>query len=140
LLTPNSNLIHKALVFYDGDCSLCNGSVRFLQKHNSSGNLSYVSLQSETGKNLLSPYGAKGLRMDSLLLLENNNLFNYSSAAIKIATHLDYPWRLAMVLIIIPKPLRDSLYKFIAKKRNSWFKTKNHTCANSEFSKKVIVK
>ena len=58
---------------------------------------------------------------DTLFLLQGNKLFGYSTAALKIAAHLDMPWRLLGIFTIVPASFRDILYRFIAKNRYNWF-------------------
>lgn len=53
--------------------------------------------------------------------------YTHSAAGLKIAQHLRAPWRWGIALIVIPRPIRDFLYRFIAKNRYRWF-GRSETC------------
>jgi len=111
----------QPIVLFDGECSLCSNSVRFLLRHNHRENLSFVSLQSEIGSKILLKSGKSFQQTDTLLLLQDNKLYGYSTAVLKITAHLDFPLRLLKYLIIMPLVIRDFIYRFIAGNRYRWF-------------------
>ena len=116
----------QPIVLFDGECSLCCSSVRFLIKYNKKGNLNFASLQSEAGLMILRNAGKDVQHSDTLLFLENNTLYSYSTAALKITAHLTYPWRMLGIFSIIPVAIRDLFYKIIAKNRYKWFGRKSY--------------
>jgi len=122
----------QPLVLFDGECTLCSSSVQFLLRHNHSGNLNFTSLQSKTGKEIAMLAGKDFEKAETLLLLQDNMLFSYSSAALKITAHLDYPWQVLRIFIVIPTILRDALYRFIAKNRYTWFGRKPFCMTDEE--------
>jgi predicted DCC family thiol-disulfide oxidoreductase YuxK len=73
--------------------------------------------------------GKKIQQNDTLLLLQDNKLFGYSTAALKIAAHLGFPWRIFVIFRIVPVLIRDSVYRHIARNRYSWFGRKSF-CIN----------
>lgn len=117
-----SDLVHKQpIVFFDGECSLCSSSVKFLLRHNHSKNMRFASLQSDAGYRITELAGYEFKQYDTILLLQDNKLFSYSTAAIKITEHLNFPWNYFRILIIVPAFIRDFLYSIIVKKRYKWF-------------------
>jgi predicted DCC family thiol-disulfide oxidoreductase YuxK len=118
---PDYLAYKQPIVFFDGECTLCSSSVKFLLRHNHSRNLSFASLQSDAGIKLTGLAGKSFQKSNSLLLLQDNKLFRYSTAVIKITKHLDFPWHMLGILIIVPVFIRDLLYRFIVKKRYKWF-------------------
>jgi predicted DCC family thiol-disulfide oxidoreductase YuxK len=56
-----------------------------------------------------------------VVLLDGENVFFKSSAALTIAKYLNWPWPLLYGLIIVPKFLRDAVYDFIGNRRYRWF-------------------
>jgi predicted DCC family thiol-disulfide oxidoreductase YuxK len=48
-------------------------------------------------------------------------VYTRSSAALRIARGLPFPWSLARVLNFVPRPLRDGVYDFVARHRYGWF-------------------
>lgn len=115
------------IVFFDGVCNLCNRIVRFIIKRDPRGQFRFAALQSDAARALLAEAGVEGQAGDTMLLLEDARLFDRSTAALRIARRLRFPWRLAYALIIIPRPLRDWLYRIIARHRYRWF-GKRDTC------------
>ena len=63
--------------------------------------------------------------MDSILVIDQHKVYNSSDAALHISKHLNGLWSYLYVLKVIPKPLRDVVYKFIAKNRYTWFGKKD---------------
>jgi len=64
---------------------------------------------------------------ETLLLLDDGQIYERSSAVLRIVSHLRFPWNLLGVLRIIPRPIRDAIYGLIARNRYRWF-GKQDTC------------
>jgi predicted DCC family thiol-disulfide oxidoreductase YuxK len=73
-----------------------------------------------TGQWLIQQYKIPG-EIDSVILLEGDSYYKYSSAAIRIAKYLDWPAKLIYILIIIPAFIRQPIYKWISRNRYRWF-------------------
>ena len=116
------------IVLFDGVCHLCDGAVRFIIKRERTSELKFAPLQSDSGKSLLEKYGYPSDYLDGLILIENNRAHDRSSACLRIAGKLNFPWRLLFPLLIIPKPLRDFIYGIIASVRYRWF-GKKESCS-----------
>jgi len=114
------------VILFDGVCNLCNGTVDFLLKRDRKKQFRYAALQSETGKALIQKYHFSE-QTDSVILIKLNKAYFESDAAIEIANMLPYPWRLGIVFKIIPKYVRNKIYKWVAKNRYRWF-GKRKTC------------
>lgn len=117
----------KSIVFFDGVCNLCNASIDFIIKRDRHNKFLVGALQDGFSKEILSKYQVKADYLDSLVLLENGEIFYKSTAALKIARNLSGVWPAFYPLIFLPKWLRDPVYDFIGKNRYSWFGKKN-TC------------
>ncbi|GAB6441155.1 hypothetical protein bcgnr5369_03580 [Bacillus cereus] len=63
--------------------------------------------------------------LSSFVLIENNNCYLKSSAALRVSKNLKGAWKLLYFLLVVPKPLRDYLYSVIAKNRYKWFGKKD---------------
>lgn len=109
----------RPIVFFDGECNLCNGTVQFILDRDGAGRFLFAPLQSGAASELL---GEKaGTESSTMILLENGRLYERSSAALRIARHLGGLWPLAYALMVIPRPLRDMVYNFVARNRYRWF-------------------
>lgn len=137
---PSEIASRQPIVFFDGECSLCSSSVKFLLKHNHKGNLTFCSLQSVAGIKISALAGKTAAQPpDTLLFLIDNKLFEYSTAALKIAEQLNFPWKMAIVFTMIPAFLRDKLYRYVAKNRYRWFGQKPFcTMADQDYSRRIL--
>lgn len=116
-----------AIVLFDGVCNLCSGSVQFLLKRDRAGRLRFASLQSDAGRSLLAEHGLPVDSLRSVVLVEDGRAWQESSAALRIARHLPGAWKLLRVFAAVPRPLRDAVYRWIARNRYRWF-GKAETC------------
>lgn len=125
-----------AVILFDGTCNLCDGVVHFILDHErtrAGTTLKFAAVQSESGSALLegatTPEQAKLLRMgatgsgdpDSVVFIEDGRLYTHSTAALRIARYLRAPWSWLSVLTIVPRFLRDGVYRWVARNRYRWF-------------------
>jgi predicted DCC family thiol-disulfide oxidoreductase YuxK len=109
------------IVLFDGVCNLCNGSVQFILKRDPQARFRFASLQSEAGKSLMTEHGLDPDALSSVVVIEDGQAWKESSAALRIARHLPGAWKLLRVFTVIPRPLRDAVYRLIARNRYRWF-------------------
>jgi predicted DCC family thiol-disulfide oxidoreductase YuxK len=110
-------------VLFDGTCKLCNSSASFIMKHDSRGRFSFASSQSPAGSALAGRFGFTGPTPGSIILIVGDHCYSRSTASLQIAKRLDGLWPLLYAFIVIPRPVRDAVYKFIAARRRKWFGT-----------------
>jgi predicted DCC family thiol-disulfide oxidoreductase YuxK len=109
------------VLLFDGVCTLCNGSVRWLIAHDKRRVLRFAALESAAAARLLAAVGASGDGLDSVVLLAGERVWTRSAAAIEVLCRLGFPWSLAAVARILPRPIRDALYDVVARHRYAWF-------------------
>lgn len=109
-----------AIILFDGICNFCNSSVQFILKRDKTGYFHFASLQSESGASLLQKYRLPN-DLNSFVLLENEKYYTQSSAALQVCKRLNGAYKLFYVFIVIPKPIRDIFYNYLAKNRYKWF-------------------
>lgn len=117
----------KRIVLFDGDCLFCDASVQFIIKRDPYEHFYFTSLQSEKGQQLKQRYGIP-VDEDSVVLIEGKKFYTKSSAALRIAKKLDGLWHLLFLLILVPRPIRDGVYRYVAKNRYKWFGQKQDSC------------
>ena len=110
-----------AIVLFDGVCNFCNASVNFVIARDKAGYFRFAPLQSEIGEELSKRYGIDKVETDSVIVIENERVYTHSSAALRIARHLDGTWSWSYVFVIVPKPIRDLLYRLFARNRYRLF-------------------
>ena len=111
---------HPVLLF-DGVCNLCNGSVQFILRRDPEARFRFASLQSAVGQRYLDELRIGRQALDSMILIEGGRWFRESDAALRIARLLPGPWKMLGLFRLLPRPLRDRLYRFIARNRYRWF-------------------
>lgn len=109
-----------AIILFDGVCNLCNRAVQSVIKADPHAYFKFASLQSPVARQLLAGHFFSKLP-DSIVLLEDGVVYIASSAVLRIARRLRWPYPLLYGLKIIPAFLRDSIYRFIATHRYRWF-------------------
>lgn len=111
----------SAVVLFDGVCNFCNGAVNFIIARDGDGYFKFAPLQSEIGIETQKEYGFDSTKIDSIILVEEGKVFLHSTAALKIAKHLNGLWPAFYIFIIVPRPIRDWVYKLFAKYRYKLF-------------------
>ncbi|MFN0134775.1 MAG: thiol-disulfide oxidoreductase DCC family protein [Phycisphaerae bacterium] len=114
----------QPVLLFDGVCNLCNSSVRWIIARDHSAKIRFTSLQSPAARELLASRGVSDLP-DSMVLLDDAGTHTRSTAAIRVARLLGFPWSLAIMAMIIPRFMRDALYDWIARNRYRWFGRQN---------------
>jgi len=114
-----------AVIFFDGVCNLCNSSVNFIIDRDSNRYFRYSALQSEAGQRFLNKHGLNATDFDSIVLFEDGQIFQKSTAALRIARKLDGLYPIFYAFIVIPVKIRDFFYNLIAKNRYKWFGRRN---------------
>ncbi len=114
-------LADHAIVLFDGVCNLCNTSVNFIIDHDPDGYFKFAPLQSDIGQRLLRRCGVEGDGLDSIVLIEGERAYHRSAAALRIARRLRGVWSWLYGLLIVPRPIRDRVYDWVARHRYRWF-------------------
>ncbi|WP_332913695.1 DUF393 domain-containing protein [Algoriphagus boritolerans] len=78
----------KSVILFDGVCNLCNASIDFIIKRDKKNRFLVGALQEEAGKKLLSRFEVNSEYLDSLVLIEDGQVYFRSTAALKIAKNL----------------------------------------------------
>ncbi len=106
------------IVLFDGTCAFCEGSVRFIATRDRAGHLRFGASQSPRAIEMLNRYGVDRESARSIILIEDGQVYLRSTATLRIARHLGWPWNLAARLLWIPRPIRDGVYRVVASVRH----------------------
>jgi predicted DCC family thiol-disulfide oxidoreductase YuxK len=118
---PDAEVDTRAVIVFDGVCVLCNGWVRFLLRHDRRQRYRFAAMQTANGRALLAGHGLDPDDPASFLLVENGQAWSDTDAIVRVVDGLGGPWRLACALRVLPRGLRDRLYRFVARHRYRWF-------------------
>jgi predicted DCC family thiol-disulfide oxidoreductase YuxK len=116
----------KGLVLFDGVCVLCDRSMRWLLDADRRGVLSFAPLQGETAKAVRARHPGSGDSLSTVVYVRNpgspaERVYLRSDAAAAILGDLGGGYRLLSWLRVIPRPVRDALYDWVAARRYRWF-------------------
>jgi predicted DCC family thiol-disulfide oxidoreductase YuxK len=112
------NMKHEySIVLFDGECNFCNATVQKLIRLDRKSRLKFASLQSAAGQRILREHGLPPEGVNSMLLLDNGILHQRSDAVLRLLRRIGGPVSVVSFLQMIPRPLRDAAYNFIARHR-----------------------
>ncbi len=110
------------LVFYDGECGLCDRAVQFILQHDREGHFCFAPLQGETAAKLLKDQYND---VDSLILIENYKtdpqVYLEGEAILRICSLLPFPYHLLYGGIILPRAIYNGAYRWVARRRKRLF-------------------
>ena len=101
------------IILFDGTCAFCERSVRFIATRDH-GYFKFGASQNPEGRALLAKYGTSREATRSLILIEDDEISLRSTAVLRIARRMTAPWRWASVFLLVPRPIRDAVYRVVA--------------------------
>ncbi|SIO53717.1 Predicted thiol-disulfide oxidoreductase YuxK, DCC family [Rhodovulum sp. ES.010] len=102
----------------DGGCAPCSWGARMIARLDSAGQFRICPVQSPLGEALVRHYGLAPGDPETWLFLENGQAWGGMEAIIRIAERLGAAGRLATAMRILPRRLREWLYRRIARNRH----------------------
>lgn len=109
--------MEKPIVFYDGDCGLCNRSVAFVLRHERDQVIHFAALQSQFTIDFFKKNNWDAPDLSTVYFYEKGILNVKSTAALKIGRYLKSPRSWMIAFLIVPRFIRDGVYNMIAKRR-----------------------
>ena len=113
--------INFPVLLFDGVCNLCNGSVQWVLRHDARAQFRFAALQSDTGQALLRRFGLDSAQLDTVVLVDGDRIFLRSDAPLEVARRLGGGWALLYIFKVLPRPLRNAVYDWVARHRYRWF-------------------
>ena len=107
------------VVYFDDVCGMCNSAVNALMEMDSARLLRFSPLQGKTAEGQL-PEDFR-TRMDSIVYANGAVIYTKSTAVLKILRDLGGIWFILSWALVLPRPVRDWFYDFVARNRYRWF-------------------
>jgi predicted DCC family thiol-disulfide oxidoreductase YuxK len=112
----------RSLVIFDGDCTLCNRWVRFVRSRDPIRRFVFIPLSSVQARKVLDLFRREdAVESSTIYLVQDSHIYDRSSAILRISRWLDGPWPALFLLLIIPRRLRDLVYRLVAHYRFQLF-------------------
>ncbi|WP_449389346.1 thiol-disulfide oxidoreductase DCC family protein [Chryseobacterium lineare] len=116
----------KHIVFFDGECGVCNFWVQWILERDKKDAFMFASLQSDFGQKFLSERGLNTKVFNTMYLWKPGKYYlEKSKAILKIANLLGGIYKFSSLGKIIPSFLSDKLYDIVSKNR---MKLANQKC------------
>jgi len=111
------------IVYFDGVCGLCNRLVDFILPRDRRKRILFSPLQSERGEAIRRRAGlSPAADLDTVVVEEGERIYVRSAGVLRVLRRLGPPWSLLYYAgIALPRPVRDALYRFVARRRYRWF-------------------
>lgn len=110
------------IVFFDGECGLCDRSVRFLLRIDKRKRLLFAPLQGQTAQIDLMNIYPDAVKMDSLVLLEKDGqekkIYLRGKGALRILWRIGGYWKLLGIFSFLPTFFADFVYRIVANNRH----------------------
>lgn len=113
------------IILFDGVCNFCNSSVNFIIDKDKRDVFRFASLQSDFGQKRLKEFKLPTDSFSTLILLSKGKCFTRSTAALRIAKELSFPYNLSFAFIIVPPFFRNLFYDIVSRNRYRWFGKKD---------------
>lgn len=117
----------QPVLFYDGECGLCNGVLRFLIREDVTARMKFAPLQSAPAQAYLRARGLPTKDFDSLVFVADWHRPEVAAPQLRtggVCAALDEVgglWRVISWLRLVPAWLRDPCYKLVARTRYALF-------------------
>ncbi len=115
----------KPIIVFDGVCVLCTANARFVLKNDRKGRFRMTAMQDSAGAAIMRYAGLDPHDPTSFILLDaasdGGRIWMNSDAVLHMWSMLGWPWRAGAIFQLIPRFVRDPVYKLIACDRYKWF-------------------
>ena len=116
---------HTHIILFDGVCNLCSGFLQFVYKRDKKGIFKFAWIQDDSAREILRWLAMPENEYNTIVLIKTGKAFFKSTAFLEIVKELNYPWPLLTIGTLIPRPLRDWIYDWVATNRYRWFGRKD---------------
>lgn len=113
--------MNNPVIFFDGECNLCNGFVRLLIKLDKRKIFRYASLQSQVVKVFPMVGNYVSLPYQSVIVYSDGKIYFKTDAIFFIINNLNHPWKILILFKFLPKKFLDWIYDIIAHNRGKLF-------------------
>ena len=105
------------IVLFDAECVLCSANASFILSHDRHNEFYLASMQGEVGAQLFRQHGLDPKDPTTILVIEGAKVRRDSDAVLSIYEGLGFPWFFVRIFRVIPRFLRDPIYRFVARNR-----------------------
>jgi predicted DCC family thiol-disulfide oxidoreductase YuxK len=129
----------QPIILFDGECVLCSANAQFILTHDKARRYRLAAMQGEVGAELFRRHGVDPNDPDTILVIDGDRVLRDSDAVLSIYTGLGWPWRIAGLVLLVPRWMRDLVYRWVAHNRYRIF-GRRETCwiPNAEYADRIM--
>lgn len=99
---------------------LCSAGAQFVLTHDRRRSFRLATAQSDFGKSVYREHGLDPDAMTTMIVILDGRPLFESDAVLAVLGEIGWPWRAALVARIVPRTLRNWVYRLIARNRYRW--------------------
>ncbi len=122
--TESEKGIQQPIIFFDGMCAMCNRFVDLVLRADSRGVFRFSPLQGDTASDLL-PSLPPDPRDWSMIYVDERGVHSESDASLEVYRRLGGIWWPMSLARLVPRWIRNPIYRVIAQNRYRWFGTRD---------------
>jgi predicted DCC family thiol-disulfide oxidoreductase YuxK len=103
----------QATVYIDRECGMCVRFAEFVTKRDPRHRFTFEDARDRCGAGSVCP--------DAIELRTNGSTFSGSDATLRIVGGLRFPWSLLGALLVLPRAVREPIYRWIAHRRRKFW-------------------
>ncbi len=115
------------IIVFDAMCVLCSANAQFVLRHDRAARFRLASMQNEVGAALYRRCGIDPKNPETLIIVDGQRILRDSDAVLAIYDGLGWPWKALSIVRLVPRFIRDPLYRLIARNRYRIF-GRRETC------------
>jgi predicted DCC family thiol-disulfide oxidoreductase YuxK len=129
----------QPVIVFDSMCVLCSSNAQFILRNDHHKRFLLASMQGPVGAGLYRKHGIAPANPNTMVVVDGDRVLRNSDAVLAIWAGLGWPWKAAAVLRFVPRPVRDAVYRLIARNRYRLF-GQRETCwlPTPEFRSRVL--
>jgi predicted DCC family thiol-disulfide oxidoreductase YuxK len=113
---------NQPILFYDGDCPLCNRVVSFILNNEKSPIIFFSAQQDAPTQIWLATHPDFLINEDTVYYYDGKSFYKKSTAVLRLIPSLKFYWSFLYLGWFIPKFIRDWIYDGVAKRRKKLFR------------------
>lgn len=115
------------IIVFDALCVLCSSNAQFVLRHDRDRRFRLASVQGPVGARLCRDHGIDPAAPETMIIVDGDRVWRDSDAVLAIYAACGWPWRASAILRFVPRPIRDGLYRWVARNRYRLF-GRRETC------------
>lgn len=114
---PRGRRVEPLTVLIDGDCRLCRRAAAYGMGKGQPGALRFVANTDPEAAAILERFRLLHVRDETMVAFDGRRAYTHSAAAVQVAKRLRWPYRAQAMVWLVPRPVRDAGYRWVAKRR-----------------------